>query len=149
MDPTFWRSFYWKRGRFAHTQPVCWRNRRIRGIFVFWGSELWTRIKNWDKNFKTYSGWWPIQDLCNDTTLGPILSGRSVPLKQRSLRLSRLWVPRCRAFSSGTRSSPPPPPPPWSCPPSPPPSPTTQSGGSSPAGPSLSPGILTSERWRI
>ncbi len=40
---------WWKRLRFVPIQPICWRSRRIRWIFVWRGSELWRLFKWWER----------------------------------------------------------------------------------------------------
>ncbi len=44
--------------------------------------EVFQNIQEWNKKFKTYSGWCPFKGLSNDATLMQIQSGRTVPLKE-------------------------------------------------------------------
>ncbi len=43
--PHFWGTVWWKRSRLEHMQTVSRTSRRIRGLFVWSGPELWTLIK--------------------------------------------------------------------------------------------------------
>ena len=43
--PHFWSMVRWKRSRFEHMQTMIRTSRRIRGLFAWSGSELWTLIK--------------------------------------------------------------------------------------------------------
>jgi hypothetical protein len=65
-SPLFWIPVWRKRSRFVSMQPVCWRSRRIRWIFVWSCSELWSLFKySWLKlkNLKPISSWCPFQGL--------------------------------------------------------------------------------------
>ncbi len=86
--PHLWSMVWRKRSQLEHMQTVNRTSRRIRGLFAWSGSELWTLIKysrSKIKKLKTYSGWCPFKGLSNDTTLMQIQSGRTVPLKKTRL----------------------------------------------------------------
>ncbi len=53
--PHFWSPVRWKRSRLVPIQPVCQISRRIRRIFVWSGSELWSLFKYSKLNLKNLS----------------------------------------------------------------------------------------------
>ncbi len=92
--PHLWSTVWRKRSQLEHMQTVSRTSRRIRGLFAWSGSELWscfnystTKIKKKhivvDVLFK---------GLSNDTTLMQIQSGRTVPL---NAVIYKCWMPGC------------------------------------------------------
>ncbi len=89
--PHFWSTVRRKRSRFGHMQTVIRTSRRIRGLFAWSSSELWSCFRYSElksKKSKTYSVLCPFQGLFNGTTLMQIQSGQTVPLKAYSCESS-------------------------------------------------------------
>jgi hypothetical protein len=52
--PHFWSTVRRKRSRFEHMQTVNRTSRRIRGLFAWSGSELWSLFKNSKSKLKNW-----------------------------------------------------------------------------------------------